>query len=86
MMKLANNIKVKKLTKTAKLPTQGSEYAAGWDLYSDGEYEIAPGETVKIKTGLAFELPEGSFAGIFARSGLATKNGLRPANCVGKCH
>lgn len=86
MMKLANNIKVKKLTETAKLPTQGSEYAAGWDLYSDGEYEIAPGETVKIKTGLAFELPEGSFAGIFARSGLATKNGLRPANCVGKCH
>ena len=85
MMKLANNIKVKKLTDTAKLPTQGSEYAAGWDLYSDGEYEIAPGETVKIKTGLAFELPEGSFAGIFARSGLATKNGLRPANCVGVC-
>ena len=83
MMKLANNIKVKKLTETAKLPTQGSEYAAGWDLYSDGEYEIAPGETVKIKIGLAFELPEGSFAGIFARSGLATKNGLRPANCVG---
>lgn len=83
MMKLANNIKVKKLTDTAKLPTQGSEYAAGWDLYSDGEYEIAPGGTVKIKTGLAFELPEGSFAGIFARSGLATKNGLRPANCVG---
>ena len=85
MMKLANNIKVKKLTETAKLPTQGSEYAAGWDLYSDGEYEIAPDETVKIKTGLAFELPEGSFAGIFARSGLATKNGLRPANCVGVC-
>jgi len=38
---------------------------------------------VKIGTGLAFELPEGTFAAIFARSGLATKKGLRPANCVG---
>lgn len=83
-------IKVKKLNKKAILPTRGSEYAAGYDLYAyiedgDGRVIIPPHSTVKIGTGLSFELPEETFAAIFARSGLATKQGLRPANCVGVC-
>lgn len=82
---MIENINVKKLNDLAKLPTRGSEYAAGYDLYAatDQIIDIAPHSTVKIGTGLAFELPEGTFAAIFARSGLATKKGLRPANCVG---
>ena len=84
------DIKVKKLNEKAILPTRGSEYAAGYDLYAlinneEGRIEIQPHSTVKIETGLAFELPENTFAAIFARSGLATKQGLRPANCVGVC-
>lgn len=83
---MIENINVKKLNDLAKLPTRGSEYAAGLDLYANISEPIiiAPHSTVKIGTGLAFELPEGTFAAIFARSGLATKKGLRPANCVGK--
>ena len=78
-------VNVKKLRDNAIIPTQGSKYAAGYDLYAaiDTPITIKSGETVKIGTGLAFELPEGFFAGIFARSGLATRQGLRPANCVG---
>ena len=78
---------IKKLTETATIPLLGSKYAAGVDLYADIQQEIwiPPHETVKIGTGLSFELPEGTFGAIFARSGLATKQGLRPANCVGVC-
>lgn len=81
-------IKVKKLNKYAILPTRGSDSAAGYDLYAcTGEgkqcIKIPPHSTIKIDTGLAFELPENTFGAIFARSGLATKQGLRPANCVG---
>lgn len=79
------NINYKKLNDKAIEPTRGSEYAAGYDLYSTKDYEIAPHSTVKVGTGLAFELPENTFGAIFARSGLATKKGLRPANCVGVC-
>ena len=81
------NIKIKKLNENAIIPTRGSEYAAGVDLYAciDKPIEIQPHETVKIGTGLAMELPTGYFGAIFARSGLATKQGLRPANCVGCC-
>ena len=80
-------IKVKKLNDLAKLPTAGSKYAAGYDLYAATDYtiQINPHSTVKVGTGLAMELPEGYFGAIFARSGLATKKGLRPANCVGVC-
>lgn len=83
-------IKVKKLNEKAILPTRGSEYAAGYDLYAciknEDERVIIPAHsTVKIGTGLAFALPDNTFAAIFARSGLATKQGLRPANCVGAC-
>ena len=81
------NIKVKKLNNLAKLPTRGSDYAAGYDLYAATDYiiDIAPHSTVKIGTGLSFELPKNTFAAIVARSGIATKRGLRPANCVGIC-
>lgn len=84
---MLENIKVKKLNKYAKLPTRGSEYAAGYDLYAATAepINVLPRSTVKVGTGLSFELPKGTFAAIFARSGLATKHGLRPANCVGVC-
>ena len=80
-------ISIQLLNDLAKVPTRGSEYAAGYDLYAATEYiiDIAPHSTVKIGTGVAMELPEGTFGAIFARSGLATKKGLRPANCVGVC-
>ena len=80
-------IKVKKLFEDSKLPTRGSEYAAGYDLYAaiDKTLVIGPHETQKVGTGLAFSLPDNTFAAVFARSGLATKEGLRPANCVGVC-
>lgn len=80
-------IKIKKLNDNAKLPTRGSEYSAGYDLHAciDKPIVIAPHETNKIGTGLAIEIPEGYFGAIFARSGLATKQGLRPSNCVGVC-
>lgn len=78
-------IKIKKLNENAKIPTRGSDYAAGYDLYSTADYTIKSGETVKVGTGLSIALPEGTFGAIFARSGLATKQGLRPANCVGVC-
>jgi dUTP pyrophosphatase len=78
-------IKCKKLNDEAVIPTKGSKYSAGWDLSSIGEYEIAPGGCVKVDTGLSFELPANTFGAIFPRSGLATKRGLRLANCVGVC-
>lgn len=76
-----------KLNELAKEPTRGSSAAAGYDLYAaiDTDITIAPHTTIKVGTGLAFELPQNTFAAIFARSGLATKQGLRPANCVGVC-
>lgn len=84
---LSAKINIKKLTDTAKTPTRGSEHAAGYDLYADvkNQVMISPHETEKIGTGLAIEIPDGYFGAIFARSGLAAKEGLRPANCVGVC-
>ena len=78
-------INIKRLTETAVLPERGSAYAAGYDLLEDikENVEIKPHETKMIGTGLAMEIPEGYFGGIFARSGLSSKEGLRPANCVG---
>ena len=76
-----------RLTDTAQTPTQGSEQAAGWDLYADidGNYtSLLPGEVRRISTGISIALPEGTFGAIFARSGLSTKKGLAPANKVGK--
>lgn len=80
-------INIQLLNDLAKVPTRGSEYAAGYDLYAATDYaiDIAPHSTVKIGTGIAIELEQDTFGAIFARSGLATKKGLRPANCVGVC-
>lgn len=78
-------IKIKRITATAKIPTRGSNQAAGLDLYADGEssIQIAPGDTHLVHTGIAAAIPDGYFGGIYARSGLASKRGLRPANCTG---
>lgn len=78
-------INVKKLNERAKLPTYGSRDAAGADLYActEGEIVIAPHTTVMIPTGIALELPVGYAGFIYARSGLASKRGLAPANKVG---
>lgn len=78
-------INIKKLTDSAILPDRGSDYAAGYDLFADvkEDVEIKAHTTAMIPTGLAMEIPEGYFGGIFARSGLASKEYLRPANCVG---
>ena len=80
-------IKYTKLKENAIIPTRGSEKAAGYDLYAclEQEVEIQPHSTCLIGTGLSFELPDDTFAAIFARSGLATKSGLAPANKVGVC-
>ncbi len=79
------NIKVKKLKPDATVPTMGSKFAAGADLYSaeDADVVIGPGETKFIGTGLAMEIPEGYVGLVYARSGLACKRGLAPANKVG---
>jgi len=90
---------IKKLSEDAQLPTRGSEKAAGYDLRMSqsttielnkentdiltGMLKIKPHETVKVGTGLAAKIPDGYFGAIYARSGLATKQGLRPANAVG---
>ena len=79
------SIKIKKLNQNAKLPQHGSVAAAGYDVFAciKNSIWLHPHETIKISTGLAFQIPEGYFMGVFARSGLATKQGLRPSNCVG---
>ena len=78
-------INLRKLNSLAKLPMRGSNEAAGYDLYAATSYiiEIQPHTTVKIGTGIEMEIPEGYYGAIYARSGLAAKEGLRPANCVG---
>ena len=87
---------IKLLRKEAQIPTLGSAAAAGYDLYAAleperdlngvymaGSMEIPPHETRLIPTGIALAIPAGYWGGIYARSGLASKKGLRPANCVG---
>ena len=79
-------VNFKKLDKNAHAPTYGSEFAAGADLYAltGGEtVRFKPGETKIIHTGIAVEIPEGYAGLVYARSGIATKRGLAPANKVG---
>ena len=78
-------VSIKKLDPRAKVPTYGSADAAGADIYAltDGPVTIAPGETVIIHTGLALAIPKGYVGLVHARSGMATKQGLAPANKVG---
>ena len=80
-----DSIRVKKLKDKATLPTYGSIEAAGADLYAclDEDISIAPGESKFVPTGLAMEIPQGCAGLIYARSGLACKRGLAPANKVG---
>jgi len=79
------SVRTKKLDDRATIPTYGSEFAAGADLYActDVKVEIAPHETKLIHTGIAMEIPVGYAGLIYARSGIATKRGLAPANKVG---
>lgn len=79
-------VNFKRLNKNAHAPTYGSEFAAGADLYAltDGEaISLAPGATVMVHTGIAVEIPEGYAGFVYARSGIASKRGLAPANKVG---
>lgn len=80
-----NPISVKRLHPQAQLPTYGSPEAAGADLYACLEecLTIGPGETAFVPTGLALEVPKGCAGLVYARSGLACKQGLAPANKVG---
>ncbi|MCR5836529.1 MAG: dUTP diphosphatase [Lachnospiraceae bacterium] len=82
---MAVKVNIKKLNPEAIIPTYGTEFAAGADLYAcmGGDTVIAPGETVFVKTGVALEVPEGYAGLIYARSGLSCKQGLAPANKVG---
>lgn len=78
------DLKIKKLNVNATIPTYGSAFAAGADLYScEGEMDFLPGETKLVHTGIAMEIPNGYVGLIYARSGIATKRGLAPANKVG---
>lgn len=79
-------VKIKKIHDKAITPTRGTISSAGYDLYAvidEGSLEIPAWRSKKIGTGICAEIPEGYFGAIFARSGLASKHGLRPANCVG---
>ena len=78
-------IRIKRLREGAQMPTYGPEFSAGADLNAclEQAVTIAPGETVKIPTGIALELPVGTAGLVFARSSLGTKRGLAPANKVG---
>lgn len=79
------NVKIKKISKNAFVPTYGSEFSAGADLYAclDASLKIESGETAFVHTGISLEIPQG-FAGlVFARSGLSCKKDLAPANKVG---
>ena len=79
------NVKFIKLNQYAQTPTRGSLYAAGYDLSAaiSANITIPPHSTVKIGTGLAMELPNNTFGAVYARSGIASREGLRPANCTG---
>lgn len=84
------DVRIKRLYREAVLPTKGSPQAAAYDVYAcipdgDGTVTIRPHTTVKVGTGLSMAPPEGYFVGVYARSGLSSKEGLRPANCVGVC-
>lgn len=76
---------IRRLTDTARVPARGSSEAAGYDLFADltEKTVLEPHTSMLVPTGLACAIPEGYFGGVFARSGLSLREGLRPANCVG---
>ncbi len=77
------NVKITKLCPDAIIPTYGTEFSAGADLYSVTEVTIAPGETAFLGTGIATAIPQGLVGLVYARSGMACKRNLAPANKVG---
>ena len=79
------DVKIKRVREKAIVPSHGSNDAAGYDLYAclDAPVSVRPHQPVFIGTGWAMEFPAGLVALLYARSGLAAKQGLRPANCVG---
>ncbi len=77
-------VRIKRLNDNARIPEYASAGAAGADLYNaGGDVVIASGESAGIPTGIAIEIPEGYVGLVYARSGLACKEGLAPANKVG---
>ena len=74
---------IKRISSKAIIPTYGSENAAGMDMYSIDTVTIEPRQTVMVHTGICMEIPSGYYGALYPRSGLATKRGLRLANCVG---
>lgn len=82
---ITETINIKKLDERAVIPTYGSEFSAGADLYAliNSPLTFKPGETILVHTGIAMEIPVGYAGLIYARSGLASKKGLAPANKVG---
>lgn len=82
---MENKMKIKKLDARATIPTYGTQYSAGADIYAllEEDVIIKPGETFLVKTGISFEIPNGYVGLIYARSGLASKSGIAPANKVG---
>ena len=79
-------VNIKRIDKNAVIPKRGSKYAAGYDLYAHTDSEelaIEPHSTVMVGTGVCMSIPVGYFGAICARSGIAAKRGLRPANCLG---
>ena len=80
-------VNIKKIYENAIVPTRGSIDSAGADLYAyiNDDIKINPHSTVMIGTGIAVEIPQGYFGAVFARSGIASRRGLRPANC-GWCY
>lgn len=82
---METTVRYTKLDARAQVPTYGTSFAAGADLRAicDAPVVIEPGKTVLMHTGIAMEIPEGMVGLIYARSGLASKRGLAPANCVG---
>lgn len=80
-----NKVIFRRVDGDAIFPTKAYKGDAGWDLYAVKDYKVNSGETVMVDTGLQFQLPQSTFGAIYARSGISTKKGLRPANCVGIC-
>ena len=78
-------VRIKRLSEKAKIPTYGTDFSAGADLYSieGGDVTIGAHQTVMVPLGFAIEIPEGYAGLVFARSGLASKRGIAPANKVG---
>ena len=76
-------VQIKKLNEDAIIPTRGSDFAAGYDVYSTEDVEIPVGETVLVGTGLSMAIPVNKVLLLYPRSGLASKKGLRLANGVG---